>query len=367
MGLVGSGGKSPVRSRDCRGLRGAPGPMLLPRHAVAGAPDRRDTASCAGPTRGRMCGWRPAAWCPRAASTTSRAIATASRKVSGQMFSLAYVILPVSDTLPAEAIRASLARFQRGRRGELPEAWVAFHDETDEIREAHEARFEFTDNGTRGMRIGGDGDTFHIDTGKVREEMKRRGVRHWAVRFADEMGLDEFFDRFGSRSRRDPDTGAFGRWLNPLGKWDWWDLGGGFDGTILGERQTGEGRPVSMMSSGPGRGRTILGNIQNALSDALGQEPSAPVEVANDRNIEMVATLLGDAREGRANAYPAAILLPPGAVEDRLRWLGTWPELGPWESFAWLGLAPEAAWEDIVQAAYRRFRDHWAAAIAYHH
>jgi len=121
------------------------------------------------------------------------------------MFSLAYVILPVSDTLPAEAIRASLARFQRGRRGELP-----FHDETDEIMEAHEARFEFTDNGTQGMQLGGDGDTFHLDTGKVREEMKRRGVRHWAVRFADEMGLDEFFDRFGSRAGRDPDTGAFG-------------------------------------------------------------------------------------------------------------------------------------------------------------
>ena len=55
------------------------------------------------------------------------------------MFSLAYVLLPVSDTPPAEAIRSSLARFQRGRRGDLPEAWLAFHDETEELREEHEA------------------------------------------------------------------------------------------------------------------------------------------------------------------------------------------------------------------------------------
>ncbi len=34
------------------------------------------------------------------------------------MFSIAYVILPVSDTPPAEAIRASMARFQCGKRAD---------------------------------------------------------------------------------------------------------------------------------------------------------------------------------------------------------------------------------------------------------
>src|SRR5215468_2053113 len=116
------------------------------------------------------------------------------------MFSLAYVILAVSEAPPADAIRASLARFQRGQRGQLPEVWVAFHDETDEIRKAHEARFEFIDNGMRGMQIGGGCDTFHVDTNKVREEMRRRGVRDWNVRFADEMALDEFFGRFSRRA-----------------------------------------------------------------------------------------------------------------------------------------------------------------------
>jgi hypothetical protein len=127
------------------------------------------------------------------------------------------------------------------------------------------------------------------------------------------------------------------------------------------------GRRVSKVTSGPNRGRSILANVQNVLTDALGQESLPAVEVQNDRNIEMVATLLGDAREGRQNAYPSTLVLPPGAVEDRTRWLDTWPEMGPREAFAWLDLAPKATWEDIVRAAYARFEDHWAAGVAYHH
>ena len=50
------------------------------------------------------------------------------------MFSLAYVILPFADIVPADAIRASLARFQRGGRGEVPDGWLTFHDETQALR-----------------------------------------------------------------------------------------------------------------------------------------------------------------------------------------------------------------------------------------
>nr|WP_294500982.1 hypothetical protein [uncultured Rhodopila sp.] len=81
----------------------------------------------------------------------------------------------------------------------------------------------------------------------------------------------------------------------------------------------------------------------------------------------MVATLFGDAREGRANAFPSALVLPPGTIKDGLRWLKTWPEMGPRETFAWLGLEPEATREEIVQAAYTRFEDHGAAGVAHHH
>jgi hypothetical protein len=283
------------------------------------------------------------------------------------MFSLAYVILPVSDRLPAEAIRASLAPFQRGTRGTLPESSLAFHDETGALQEVHESRFIFSEKGSGGIQIEGAGDTYPLDTQKVRNEMKQRGLRRWSVRFADEMDLDAFFDRFGMRLERHPDTGAFGRWLNPLGQWDWWDLGGRFDGWIIADQQVREGRSVADISSGPSAGRGILGNIGDVLADALGQERLSMVDVRNDRNIEMVATLLNDAREGRGNAFPATLVLPPGTVEDSLRWLKTWPEMGPREAFKWLGLVSHASWNEIVAATFARFEDHWAAAVAYHH
>ncbi len=57
------------------------------------------------------------------------------------------------------------------------------------------------------MQIEGDGDTFYLDTvGKVRDEMKRRGLRRWSVRFADEMDLGAYFDRFSITLERHPDT-----------------------------------------------------------------------------------------------------------------------------------------------------------------
>jgi hypothetical protein len=89
--------------------------------------------------------------------------------------------------------------------------------------------------------------------------------------------------------------------------------------------------------------------------------------VQTDQNIELVATLLEDARADRENACPGTLVLPPGTLEDRLRWLDTWPDLEPHAAFAWLGLSSEASWEDIVRAVYARFADHWAARVAYHH
>lgn len=283
------------------------------------------------------------------------------------MFSVAYVILPFADTSPADAIRASLARFQRGRRGDLPESWLTFHDETEAFRRVHAAPHVFTEQETGGLRIKGDFESsWLIDTGNVRTEMRLNGLRQWRVRFADTMDLDEFYQRFGRDLERHPETGAFGRWLNPLGHWDWWDLGGRFDGYIVGDRGPGAGRSIAQLSSGPSRGRSILANVENLLTEALGQEPVPSLDVRTDQNVELVATLLQDARADRENACPGSLVLPPGAVEDSLRWLDDWPKPGPEGALAWLGLSPEAGWAAVVTAAYARFEDHWAAGVAYH-
>jgi hypothetical protein len=229
------------------------------------------------------------------------------------MFSVAYVILPFSDIPPADAIRVSLARFQRGRRGDLPESWLTFHDETEEFRQVYEAHHTFTEQDKGGPRIEGDNidSSWFIDVGNVRSEMRRSSPRQWRVRFADTMDLDEFYERFGRNLERHPETGAFGRWLNPLGRWDWWDLGGRFDGHILGDSRAGEGRGIARVSSGPDRGRTILANVENTFAEAPGQEPIPSPDVRTDQNIELVTTLLDDARAGRENAYPASLVLPP--------------------------------------------------------
>ena len=283
------------------------------------------------------------------------------------MFDLAYVILPFSDALPADAIRASLAPFQRGQRGHLPESWLSFHDETEALLADHEARLTITLQGNNGgMRIEG-GPTWFVSTEKVREEMRRRGLRSWSVRFADIMTIDEFYARFSRGLDRHPNTGAFGRWLNPLGRWDWWDLGGRFDGRIIGDKRPGTARSVAKVSSGANRGRIILANIEDRLAEALGQEPFETLDVRADQNIELVATLLEDARSDRENAFPSSLVLPTGVLEDRLRWLDTWPDLRPEEAFGWLNVSSQQGWDAIVRAAYARFEDHWAAGVAYHH
>ncbi len=126
------------------------------------------------------------------------------------MFALAYVILPFSDTLPVDVIRAPLAPFQRGQRGDLPEGWLSFHDETDALMEDHDARLTITTHCTGGMRIEG-GPIWCVSTKKVMDEMRRRGLHTWSVRFADTMDLNEFYDQFGKGLDRHPNTGAFGR------------------------------------------------------------------------------------------------------------------------------------------------------------
>jgi hypothetical protein len=284
------------------------------------------------------------------------------------VFSIAYVLLPVSDTPPAEAIRASLARFQRGRLGDLPESWLTFHDETEDLQCAHQALIAVTEQGSRGLRIDEGSAVFSfIDAAKLRAEMRRLDLRRWSVCFADTMGLDEFHDRFARKLERHPDTGRFGRWLNPLGRWDWWDLGGRFDGHIIGGRRRSGGRSFAQVSSGASAGRSLLARVEDRIADALDQEPFLAVDVRTDQNVELVSTLLEDAVAGRENAYPGSLVLPPGAVEDNLRWIDTWPELGPAQAVGWLGLSSEASWAAIVSSAYARFADHWAAGVAYHH
>ena len=186
------------------------------------------------------------------------------------------------------------------------------------------------------------------------------------MRFA---GSEPDLDAFVKASVRDMErhlaTSGYGRWLGPLGRWDGWDLGGRFEGRRLGERRKPAIRCSGIVSSGPSTGRTMLASVTGVLAGALGSEPPHEVVVEADADIEMVSRLSEDARAGLARAFPGAILVPPGAVADRLRWLRAWPPIDPEEALARLGLPDDADWEAVVTATDRRVPEHWAAGVAY--
>lgn len=186
------------------------------------------------------------------------------------MFALAYVILPFSDVPPADAIAASMARFERGKRGDVPDEWLRFFNETAELREEYEREYVFTLG--QGLRTEG-GDRWHIDARAIIDEMKTSGRDRWQVRFAGvEPDFDRFVERFAARPiERHEVTGGYGRWLNGLGRWDYWELGGRFDGRIIGQRPV-EGRRHARIGSGPNAVRDAVGAIERGLDDALDQQ-----------------------------------------------------------------------------------------------
>ena len=135
------------------------------------------------------------------------------------MFAPAYVILPFSDSSPAEALRRSLAPFERGGRGDVSDERLAFHDETEHVRALHQGEFRFTLEGRGSVRIAGETDTWLLDFDAVRSEMASRDVDGWEVRFADfEPDLHVFASRFVRRLERHPITSGYRRWLNPIGR-----------------------------------------------------------------------------------------------------------------------------------------------------
>lgn len=282
------------------------------------------------------------------------------------MFSVVYVILPFSDTPPADAISRSLARFRRGSRGEVPDDWLRFEDETGELRALHEERLSMSRNA--GVTLHGAKHGWYLSFDVMNEEMERRGLEEWQVRLCDiEPSFDRFVERFTTpKFDRHPVTRSYGYWRNGVGEWDYWELGGRFDGHITRQEQ-GEGRKRSVISSGESPIRDMIYGIADTLRDAFEQERPVEVDVMSDNNIELVATLLEGWREDTSHARPGALVLPPGALDDELRWLKVWPEIGPAKALTVLGLVDDATWNSIVRAVYERFDDHWAAGVTFHH
>jgi hypothetical protein len=224
------------------------------------------------------------------------------------MYGIAYVIIPTEFASLQAVLDETLAPFRRGRPGDIPQEALAFDDVTDDLARLHSLTITLKSEGADVVVQSTDMTPGVYDFDALRDFLQSVGAPSWTGRLADvEPDLDAFARRFTSWKARDPFAGGYGQWLNPIGRWDWWELGGRFDGLLSGQRRPGAGSK-SMISSGPSRGRDLLGGVGRAL----GGNPSE-FEAGIAANVDLVSSLLEAAQRGDNHAYPTAVVLPVGA------------------------------------------------------
>lgn len=271
------------------------------------------------------------------------------------MFGLAYVVIPRKfSSLQSELDRA-LAAFKRGGDDDFPRDKLAFDDATERLRRLHRARIRCNPSGSA---TGLDHDvSYHLSLLRLNEHLRACRLDRFEGTLAEiEPDFDAFVRRFTDHAERDPGTGRYGRWLNPLGQWDWWDLGGRFNGAVTGERRPAGA--TQTISSGPSTGRAVMENLAGALG-ASRNGKTAEIEM----NVELVETLYAH----RARRLPTAIVLPVGSCADQDRWFDhvEWHDISP-GTRAFLGAPADADFKTLVRFAYERFSDRAAAGVAYH-
>jgi hypothetical protein len=278
------------------------------------------------------------------------------------MYGLAYVIIPTEFSSLQAAIDAALAPFQRGGLDKFPRSQLAFNDMTNMLRALHTAQLQLRlDSGGVNVFAPDPEHVFHLDTEALYMFLKLRDASSWSGRLSNvEPDFDAFAKRFTVWKERDPDAGSYGQWLNPLGRWDWWELGGCYDGFITrAGKSAGRDAPIT---SGRSSGRDFL----NGLARALGAQ-SSEREAETAANIELASALLEAAIQDERHAFPTAIVLPVCACAPKHRWLdaSNW-RLASAETKALLTIPDDALFKEAVIAAYERFHTMAVAAVAYH-
>jgi hypothetical protein len=277
------------------------------------------------------------------------------------MYGLAYVLIPPRfDSLQVELDR-TLAPFRRGGEDEFPREKLAFEDATDALTRLHRGTFRYNPNGSFSLLDGEVGDSFELSLSNLQEHLAACALDRFEGSFAEiEPDFDRFVRRFTYYEAPDPVTRRYGRWLNPIGYWDWWELGGRFNGVITGERRPAAAEQA--ISSGPSRGRMVLGNVTAALGAPANAE-RAQIEA----NVELVETLMAAAGRDEDRGLPTALVLPVGSCADADRWFDRigWHEIRP-GTRGMLGAPVDADFADLARRAYHAFADHAAAGVAYH-
>ena len=160
------------------------------------------------------------------------------------MYGLAYVLVPSRFVSLQSELDQTLARFRRGGEDLFPRAKLTFDDATDSLRRLHRRKFQYNPDGSvRWLDSDAAASSFDLRLLKLSEHMAACRLSEFEGTFAElEPDFDAFVRRFTDFDHRDPDTSRYGRWLNPVGHWDWWELGGRFNGRL---RATGDLREPS--------------------------------------------------------------------------------------------------------------------------
>jgi hypothetical protein len=166
------------------------------------------------------------------------------------MYGLAYVLVPSRFVSLQSELDRTLAPFRRGGDDAFPRAKLAFDDAADTLARLHHVKFRHHSDGSLSWLDSDAALSFDLRLSRLSEHMAACRLDAFEGTFAEiEPDFDAFVRRFTDFARRDPATSRYGRWLNPIGYWDWWELGGRFNGAITGDR-----RPAGLTRpSVPGR------------------------------------------------------------------------------------------------------------------
>ena len=136
-----------------------------------------------------------------------------------------------------------------------------------------------------------------------------------------------------------PEPSSLGRWNGPSHS----AMAESCGRVVSGQRRLGDGAE-SMISSGPNRGRDLIGGV----APAFGAEPSE-VEAEIAANVDLASSLLEAARRGEEQAFPTAMVLPVGACAPEFRWF---------DAVGWRPIAPETRplLSVPAAAAFRKYR-----------
>lgn len=207
------------------------------------------------------------------------------------MYGLAYVLIPPTFASLQAELDKSFAPFMRGGDDAFPRSALAFDDVTDDLVRLHRTALTY-ESGRVTWRNTAVDCSFFVRSESLSEHLDACGLDHFEGTLAEiEPDFETFVSRFTRFETRDATTSRYGRWLNPIGYWDWWELGGRFNGVVTGEPSPATSEHA--ISSGPSSGRQLMATIGNMLG---APEPDERTQI--EANVELVQTLKQRAKKG---------------------------------------------------------------------